>query len=67
MLRTFVVRSLDETQAVRYYIVMARKLSPELRALYSELGRVGGSVSTKAKSDAARLNGKKGGRPRKKK
>lgn len=63
----FAFPSLAKTQAVRYYSGMVRKISPELKALYSELGRVGGSVSTKAKSDAARLNGKKGGRPRKKK
>jgi len=29
------------------------------------LGRLGGSKKTKAKEEAARLNGKKGGRPRK--
>jgi hypothetical protein len=29
------------------------------------LGRLGGSKKTKAKEEAARLNGKKGGRPKK--
>jgi len=29
------------------------------------LGKLGGSKKTKAKEEAARLNGKKGGRPRK--
>jgi general stress protein YciG len=33
----------------------------------AEIGRKGGSASTPAKSEAARLNGKKGGRPKKKK
>lgn len=35
------------------------------KAWMKELGRAGGSVSTAAKAEAARLNGRKGGRPRK--
>ena len=35
------------------------------RWIAAELGKIGGSVSTKAKADAARRNGKLGGRPTK--
>jgi len=46
------------------------RLLTEVRALLgvsaaAELGRVGGSKTSKAKQLAARANGKKGGRPRK--
>lgn len=36
-----------------------------MRELRSEMGRVGGRASTPAKASAARENGRKGGRPRK--
>jgi len=44
-------------------IVRARKLLGASAA--AELGRAGGSKSSQAKRRAARLNGRKGGRPRK--
>ena len=53
---------LDKTQAVRYRPTMNKKQISEIAAA---LGRLGGSVKSKAKAAAARKNGKKGGRPRK--
>jgi hypothetical protein len=37
----------------------------EIRKYLARLGRKGGKASTEAKAEAARLNGKKGGRPKK--
>jgi len=37
-----------------------------LKIIMSDLGKRGGAVKSDAKSDAARKNGKKGGRPKKK-
>jgi len=50
------------TQAVRYYRAVNRK---QISKLAAALGKLGGSVKSKAKAKAARENGKKGGRPRK--
>jgi hypothetical protein len=50
------------TQAVRYYCAVNRK---QISKLAAALGKLGGSVKSKAKAKAARENGKKGGRPRK--
>jgi hypothetical protein len=38
----------------------------EIRKMATLFGKLGGSVTSKAKARAARENGKKGGRPRKK-
>jgi hypothetical protein len=54
--------SLDKTQAVRYYVIVDRK---KISNIAAALGKLGGSVKSKAKAKAARENGKKGGRPRK--
>jgi hypothetical protein len=54
--------SLDKTQAVRYHIIVKRK---QISKIAAALGKLGGSVKSKAKAKAARENGKKGGRPRK--
>jgi hypothetical protein len=43
--------------------LLARTLEPP--AAMAELGRIGGSRTSRAKAQAARENGKKGGRPRK--
>jgi hypothetical protein len=53
---------LDITQAVRYYHIVKRK---QISKIAAALGKLGGSVKSKAKAKAARENGKKGGRPRK--
>jgi hypothetical protein len=53
---------LDKTQAVRYHAIVNRK---QISKLAAALGKLGGSVKSKAKAKAARENGKKGGRPRK--
>jgi hypothetical protein len=45
---------------------MAKKLPMSVSEIAAALGRLGGIVSTPAKADAARENGKLGGRPRKK-
>ncbi len=37
----------------------------EISKIAAALGKLGGSVKSKAKAKAARENGKKGGRPRK--
>jgi hypothetical protein len=50
------------TQAVRYDSAVNRK---QISKLAAALGKLGGSVKSKAKAKAARENGKKGGRPRK--
>jgi hypothetical protein len=50
------------TQAVRYHEAVNRK---QISKLAAALGKLGGSVKSKAKAKAARENGKKGGRPRK--
>jgi general stress protein YciG len=36
-----------------------------VKKFLSEIGKKGGSVTSKAKAEAARKNGKKGGRPKK--
>ena len=43
------------------------ELTEEQRKLLAEIGRIGGSRKTSAKRRACRENGKKGGRPKKKK
>jgi hypothetical protein len=53
---------LTKTQAVRYNCAVNRK---QISKLAAALGKLGGSVKSKAKAKAARENGKKGGRPRK--
>jgi hypothetical protein len=53
---------LDITQAVRYHCVVKRS---QIAKIAAALGKLGGSVKSKAKAKAARANGKKGGRPRK--
>ena len=53
---------LDITQAVRYHYVVKRS---QIAKIAAALGKLGGSVKSKAKAKAARENGKKGGRPRK--
>jgi hypothetical protein len=53
---------LDITQAVRYYCIVKRS---QIAKIAAALGKLGGSVKSKAKAKAARANGKKGGRPRK--
>jgi hypothetical protein len=53
---------LDGTQALRYDCIVNRK---QISKLAAALGKLGGSVKSKAKAKAARENGKKGGRPRK--
>jgi hypothetical protein len=53
---------LDITQAVRYDYVVKRS---QIAKIAAALGKLGGSVKSKAKAKAARENGKKGGRPRK--
>jgi hypothetical protein len=53
---------LDITQAVRYSIIVKRS---QIAKIAAALGKLGGSVKSKAKAKAARANGKKGGRPRK--
>jgi len=53
---------LTKTQAVRYYFGVKRK---EVSKIAAMLGKLGGSVKSKAKAAAARKNGKLGGRPRK--
>jgi hypothetical protein len=42
------------------------KLPEEARKLFARWGKEGGQATSKEKAKAARLNGKKGGRPRKK-
>jgi len=42
-------------------------MSDELNKAAALLGRLGGKSTSEAKKRAARLNGKKGGRPKKKK
>ena len=44
---------------------MEAKTQAETQARYAELGRMGGMSISDAKRAAARLNGRKGGRPRK--
>ena len=51
-----------ETQAVRYSESVNKN---QISKLAAALGKLGGSVKSKAKAAAARKNGKKGGRPRK--
>jgi general stress protein YciG len=41
------------------------KLPTELRKYFAQIGRRGGKVTSKDKAEAARQNGRKGGRPRK--
>jgi hypothetical protein len=53
---------LDITQAFRYHYTVKRS---QIAKIAAALGRLGGSVKSKAKAKAARANGKKGGRPRK--
>jgi hypothetical protein len=53
---------LDITQAVRYHVIVKHK---QISKIAAALGKLGGSVKSKAKAKAARENGKKGGRPRK--
>jgi hypothetical protein len=45
---------------------MKKPKASELRAVMGWLGKRGGSVKSERKAEAARLNGKKGGRPPKK-
>ncbi len=40
-------------------------LTPEVKAFFAERARYLGSLSTPKKTAASRLNGKKGGRPKK--
>jgi hypothetical protein len=42
------------------------KLPEEARKLFARWGKEGGQATSKEKAKAARLNGQKGGRPRKK-
>jgi hypothetical protein len=44
---------------------MEMKLNNELRQYLAALGQRGGKVSSDAKAQAARENGKRGGRPKK--
>jgi hypothetical protein len=41
------------------------KIDPAMRAAAALFGRMGGQASSPAKAAAARVNGKKGGRPKK--
>ena len=50
------------TQALRYCSPVNRE---QISRIAAALGKLGGSVKSKAKAKAARENGKKGGRPRK--
>jgi general stress protein YciG len=43
------------------------KLSNKMRKYLAEIGRKGGKTTSPAKSEASRLNGLNGGRPRKEK
>lgn len=49
-----------------WYSVASMKLPEEARKLFARWGKQGGEATSKQKAEAARLNGKKGGRPRKK-
>lgn len=42
-----------------------KRTSRTVREYMSEIGRLGGLAKSKRKADAARANGKKGGRPKK--
>jgi general stress protein YciG len=42
-----------------------KKIDPMLSKYLSKIGRKGGTVSSKRKAQAARENGKRGGRPKK--
>ena len=43
-----------------------KKLPEEALRMFARWGKQGGEATSKRKAEAARLNGKKGGRPRKK-
>lgn len=47
--------------------IMGRMIPKAARKWLSAIGRKGGAVTSEAKTRAARRNGRKGGRPRKKK
>jgi len=40
-------------------------MNDAVKKYLAKIGKKGGSATSKAKAEAARLNGKKGGRPRK--
>jgi len=44
---------------------LVSKVSPQIHKYFSNLGKQGGAVKSAAKSEAVKLNGKLGGRPRK--
>jgi hypothetical protein len=50
---------------IRTLIRKKGKLHPAVRDYFSELGKKGGSATSEKKAIAARLNAKKGGRPKK--
>ena len=56
-------KSLTKQSGLGYNIGMSNKI----RKYLAEIGRKGGSVKSERKAHASRINGKKGGRPRKKK
>lgn len=54
-------KSIDKPNKKGYSLGMDKKL----KKYAVEFARIGGSTKTERKSNAARINGKKGGRPRK--
>lgn len=56
----------EKRQAGKWKRLAGKVKAIDLTPPAQSLGRLGGSVSSPAKSAAARENGKKGGRPRKK-
>ena len=59
------VHAIAKTQAAWYNLVAM--IPKAARNWLAAIGRKGGSATTKAKAAAARKNGRRGGRPRKKK
>jgi len=53
----------DKAKPIRY----TKSMSKEIKKYLAEIGRKGGSVKSRRKTHASRLNGRKGGRPKKEK
>jgi len=52
---------IDKAKPISYN----KSMSKEIKKYLAEIGRKGGSVKSRRKTHASRLNGKKGGRPKK--